>query len=87
MKETCLRCRTQILSEENGDIIRKILIRPKELKRNRMKKKLKWKKEMEGNRLMEIISRIENTKKTKIQIETLEEGLDQKMILIQASRI
>jgi uncharacterized protein YktB (UPF0637 family) len=87
MKETCLRCRTQILSEENGDIIRKILIRPKELKRNRMKKKLKWKKEMEGNRLMGIISRIENIKKAKIQIETLEEGLDQKMILIQASRI
>ena len=50
-----------------------------------MKKKLKWKKEMQANRLMEIISRIESTRKAQAHLEALEEELDLKMILIQAS--
>ena len=42
---------------------------------------------MEANLLMEIFSRIENIKTTNNQIETLEEELDLKMILMQANRI
>ena len=47
-----------------------------------MTKKLKWKKEMQGNRLMGIISRIESIRKAQAHLETLEEELDLKMILI-----
>jgi hypothetical protein len=38
-----------------------------------MKKKLKWKKEMLENLLMEIISKIGTIKKAKVHIETLKE--------------
>ena len=50
-----------------------------------MKKKLKWKKGMQANRLTEIISRIESTRKAQAHLEALEEELDLKMILIQVS--
>jgi len=73
MKEICLRCKIQILLEENGDITKKILIKLKEKRRKMMKKKLKWKKEMLENLLMEIISKIGTIKKAKVHIETLKE--------------
>ena len=50
-------------------------------------KKQNYKKKMEANLLMEIFSRIENIKTTNNQIETLEEGLVLKTILMQANRI
>jgi hypothetical protein len=48
------------------------LIRPKGSKRKMMKKKLKWKKGMQANRLTEIISRIESTRKAQAHLEALE---------------
>ncbi len=52
-----------------------------------MKKKLKWKKEMLENLLMEIISKIGTIKKAKVHIETLKEEQDLEMISIKASSI
>lgn len=52
-----------------------------------MKKKLKWKKEMLENLLMEIISKIGTIKKAKVHIETLKEEQVLEMISIKASSI
>lgn len=81
------KCRIQTLSEKNGDIIKKILIKQKELRKNKMKKLLRWPRETEANRPMEIFIKIEKCQIISLVKEILEEVLALKMILMEANSI
>jgi hypothetical protein len=87
MKVSCQKCRIQTLLGENGDIIKKILIKLKELRKNKMKKLLRWLRETEVNQLMEITIKIENIQTINMEKEISEEELARKMILMEISSI
>ena len=87
MKVNYQKCRIQTHLEENGDIIKKTLIKQKELKKNKMKRLLRWPREMEANHHMEIIIKTEIFKIINLEKEILEEVLAPKMILMEVSSI
>lgn len=76
MKDSFQKCRTQIHQVENGDTTKKILIKQKEFKKNRMKKKQKQQKKIN---LKEIKIMEDSKKISLLDLKALEEEQDLRM--------